>query len=66
MDELLRWCRVQREMMLDTLRRMEALELRFGEVRVGGEAVDKTQEWVAVLRGRIVELDQVLATYKPK
>jgi hypothetical protein len=62
MDELLNWCRQERSMMLDSIGRMERGELRLGEQRSSG-LVDQTPEWIATLKGRVAELDALLATY---
>ena len=60
MDELLVWCRQQRTMMLDSIARMERGDLRLGEQR-RTELVDQTQEWIATLKGRVAELDELLS-----
>jgi hypothetical protein len=66
MDELLQWCRQERATMLDSIRRMEAKELRLGRQLPSG-LVDETQEWIGTLKGRVAELDDLLAVYeKPK
>jgi hypothetical protein len=63
MDELLQWCRQQREMMLDSIRRMESKQLSLGEQRPGVGLVDQTREWTATLKNRVAELDAVLDAY---
>jgi hypothetical protein len=62
MDALLQWCREQRAMMLDSIQRMESKRLSLGEQRPSG-LVDQTQEWIVTLKGRVAELDAILATY---
>ncbi len=49
-------------MMLNSIGRMEREELRLGEQRSNG-LVDQTTEWIATLKGRVAELDALLATY---
>lgn len=49
-------------MMLDSIARMERGDLRLGEQR-RNELVDQMQEWIATLKGRVAELDELLATY---
>lgn len=64
MDELLQWCRDQRAMMLESIHRMETKQLSLGR-QTGIGLVDETQEWIGTLRGRIAELDALLAEYGP-
>ncbi len=64
MEELLQWCRDQRAMMLDSIHRMETKQLSLGR-QTGIGLIDETQEWIGTLRGRIAELDAVLAQYGP-
>jgi len=49
-------------MMLDSIQRMESKRLSLGEQRPSG-LVDQTQEWIVTLKGRVAELDAILATY---
>lgn len=52
-------------MMLDTIHRMEKKQLSLGR-QTGTGLVDETQEWIGVLKGRVAELDTVLADYRPE
>jgi hypothetical protein len=42
---------------------MERGEMRMGEQRPNG-LVDQTQEWIATLKGRVAELDALLAIHE--
>lgn len=60
MNDLLKWCRDQRVIMLDDIKSFESGNWRMVEVRQDGYQVDATTHWVAMMKKRVAELDKLI------
>jgi len=49
--------------MIRSIEMMEAGTFRLGEMRPGVGQVDISQDWIATLKGRIAELDDLLSKH---
>ena len=63
LDDLLAWCRSEREALQDQLRLLESGVMKTGEHRLGSSPRDTTAESIARARRQIEELDKILARH---
>lgn len=63
LDDLLAWCRSEREALQDQLRLLESGVMKTGEHRLGSLPRDTTAESIARARRQIEELDKILARH---
>jgi hypothetical protein len=66
LDELLRWCRTERENLKQHIDLMERGVVFVGELHLNSARRDITAEAIVIAKRKIAELDALLAKYPAK